>query len=108
MNFSPSYYNNNNDFNNISNIIPNSPKKYYCYCSCCECYNICHCCHCQCEYHKNQFLSSDAQINNLDIITPKTNSQMKNIDINNYHSNNNNNNNINIEQYKEEKFKKFR
>ena len=103
MNFSPSYYNNNNDFNNISNIIPNSPKKYYCYCSCCECYNICHCCHCQCECHKNQFLSSDAQINNLDIITPKTNSQMKNIDINNYNSNNNNNNNINIEQYKEMK-----
>ena len=101
MNFPPSYYNNINDFNNISKIIANSPKEYYCHCSCCECFTICHCCHCQCDCHKNQILSSDVQINNLDIITPKTNSQIQNIDCNNYNSNSNNN--INIEQYKEMK-----
>ena len=101
MNFPPSYYNNINDFNNISKIIPNSPKEYYCHCSCCECFTICHCCHCQCDCHKNQILSSDVQINNLNINTPKTNSQIQNIDCNNYNSNSNNN--INIEQYKEMK-----
>ena len=101
MNFSHSYYNNINDFNNISKIIANSPKEYYCHCSCCECYNICHCCHCQCDCHKNQFLSSEVPINNLGIISSNTNSPIKNIDFNNYNANNNNN--INIEQYKEMK-----